>query len=479
MDYAKSGRSKCKTTKQIIPKGTLRLGIMVKSPHFDGMQPNWHDAHAFFAKTNRRKRPATTEEIDGFDTLRPDDQGKIEDWIAAYSKAAKGKSKKNQQDDNDVDPQSTEPSLKQAVRAQSALVWKIRDLATEETPAALSSGTIRTILKDHDIPMEGFGVTELPGLLAELVVFGVPPVGNTQGGCCGTRPLRFCPHAGKYVCKAPQAWGECTYSQSVDDTVCRPVTAPNCKHAEGWWHAVQTICDPTQPQKRLFLPKSVPVKEVTPMTGKRGADALPPLPAKKGKLKPALSRALVDPDSGLDHDFHVLDEGKAKGEACFDEPFPLDLWDTTLCNTDLSTGINSVYKLQILVPDRPSGNRCYLWRQWGRVGRVTGKAGGGEKLNGFGTIEAAKAEFCSLFKKQTGNLWQDRKNFVKKPKLFMQMDVSYSVNGEAKKTAEAPLIKAGTIDPSSKLDPRVQHVISTMFDPAFGTLAVLIDLFPC
>ena len=30
-DYAKSGRSKCKTTKQLIPAGTLRVGVMVKS----------------------------------------------------------------------------------------------------------------------------------------------------------------------------------------------------------------------------------------------------------------------------------------------------------------------------------------------------------------------------------------------------------------------------------------------------------------
>ena len=31
---------------------------------------------------------------------------------------------------------------------------------------------------------------------------------------------------GRYVCRASQTWGECTYSQSVERTVCQPIKVP-------------------------------------------------------------------------------------------------------------------------------------------------------------------------------------------------------------------------------------------------------------
>ena len=84
VDYAKSSRSKCHTTKQIIPAGTLRLGVMVPSRHYDGLQPNWHDAAAFMMAGRKRKRPASIADIDGFDNLNAEmDRGnrvKGESW---------------------------------------------------------------------------------------------------------------------------------------------------------------------------------------------------------------------------------------------------------------------------------------------------------------------------------------------------------------------------------------------------------------
>jgi Poly(ADP-ribose) polymerase and DNA-Ligase Zn-finger region len=145
VDYAKSGRSKCHTTKQLIPAGTLRLATMVKSRHYDGMQPNWHMAHAFFANSTARKRPKSVDEINGYHALRPADQAQIEAYINDYttakssSKKPKGKKKSTSGDEvpvadhssNEIVQQQQQQQhnqLKQAVRAQAATVWQIRDL---------------------------------------------------------------------------------------------------------------------------------------------------------------------------------------------------------------------------------------------------------------------------------------------------------------------------------------------------------------
>lgn len=42
VEYAKSDRSKCNTTKDMIPKGDMRIGQMVQSPKFDGKIPVWY-----------------------------------------------------------------------------------------------------------------------------------------------------------------------------------------------------------------------------------------------------------------------------------------------------------------------------------------------------------------------------------------------------------------------------------------------------
>lgn len=39
VEYAKSGRSSCRTCKSSIEKEQLRLGKMVQSPKFDGLMP--------------------------------------------------------------------------------------------------------------------------------------------------------------------------------------------------------------------------------------------------------------------------------------------------------------------------------------------------------------------------------------------------------------------------------------------------------
>jgi predicted DNA-binding WGR domain protein len=149
----------------------------------------------------------------------------------------------------------------------------------------------------------------------------------------------------------------------------------------------------------------------------------------------------------------------------------VNLWDTSLCMSNLSTGTNSHYKLQILVSDDANNHHagCYLWRVWGRVG---GAGGGGSTFQQFGSVDEAKKEFAMLFKKQTGNEWLHRATFEKKAGKFAQLGIQYDDATAAPKSENekkmAATIRAG--DANSKLDARVQEVIALMFDSALGKL---------
>ncbi|KAG8225244.1 hypothetical protein J437_LFUL008781, partial [Ladona fulva] len=78
-EYAKSGRASCKSCKGSIAKDSLRLAVMVQSPMFDGKVPNWYHSMCFFGK----QRPKSVGDIDGFDSLRWDDQKKLKEKIGA------------------------------------------------------------------------------------------------------------------------------------------------------------------------------------------------------------------------------------------------------------------------------------------------------------------------------------------------------------------------------------------------------------
>ena len=248
-DYAKSGRSSCRTSKEKIEQGTLRIAQVVQSPHHDGMQQMWHIPAHFFAKGNRGVD--STERIFGFDSLRPEDQSALEGYIgkggdkygeakkaakkasedagsaggagaaepaekkkgkkaaasgagAAAAAAAKpnGKAKKETKKEKDARLaaeclEAEQDALKVRLTEQSAALWTVKDLA-EKSPTALSTGAVKDLLEINGLASNG-GRPDLLTRLAEIVYFGVPPCGDRAGGCCGGRPLRFNEKTCRYV----------------------------------------------------------------------------------------------------------------------------------------------------------------------------------------------------------------------------------------------------------------------------------------
>eukprot|EP01101_Sappina_pedata_P011422 TRINITY_DN7693_c0_g1_i1.p1 TRINITY_DN7693_c0_g1~~TRINITY_DN7693_c0_g1_i1.p1 ORF type:complete len:935 (+),score=412.42 TRINITY_DN7693_c0_g1_i1:139-2805(+) len=152
-------------------------------------------------------------------------------------------------------------------------------------------------------------------------------------------------------------------------------------------------------------------------------------------------RAAVDPLAGDDSitDYHVLDKDN-------------NIYNAVLNCTDISTNINSYYGLQALKHDKREDYR--LFRKWGRVGTEIG----GSKVEQFSTEWEAVNEFKRLYLDKTGNQWSmDKDSFEKSPGKFYPIDIDY---GDEEESA----IKTVNASSNSKLDRRVQDLVTMIFD---------------
>ncbi|KAJ0053580.1 hypothetical protein Pint_01762 [Pistacia integerrima] len=151
-------------------------------------------------------------------------------------------------------------------------------------------------------------------------------------------------------------------------------------------------------------------------------------------------RSAVHEASGLQDTGHILEDGKS-------------VYNTTLNMSDLSTGVNSYYILQIIQDDR--GSDCYVFRKWGRVGN---EKIGGSKLEEFSKSDAI-CDFKRLFLEKTGNpweAWEQKQNFEKKPGRFFPLDIDYGVNKQVSKKKQT--------DADSKLAPPLVELMKMLFN---------------
>lgn len=77
-EYAKSGRSKCKKTKEVIPKGTCRVGKSFTIPGRDFRSTYWYHGWAFPVP----KSGLAESDFQGFDELKEKDKVAIRDRLA-------------------------------------------------------------------------------------------------------------------------------------------------------------------------------------------------------------------------------------------------------------------------------------------------------------------------------------------------------------------------------------------------------------
>ncbi|CAL1383211.1 unnamed protein product [Linum trigynum] len=151
-------------------------------------------------------------------------------------------------------------------------------------------------------------------------------------------------------------------------------------------------------------------------------------------------RSAVHEASGLQDTGHILEDGAS-------------IYNTTLNMSDLSTGVNSYYILQIVQDDKGSG--CHVFRKWGRVGN---EKIGGTKLQKMSKSDAID-EFKRLFLEKTGNTWETwerKQDFEKKPGRFFPLDIDYGVNKNVPKKI--------TSKAESQLTPPVVELMKMLFN---------------
>ncbi|GMH02358.1 hypothetical protein Nepgr_004197 [Nepenthes gracilis] len=151
-------------------------------------------------------------------------------------------------------------------------------------------------------------------------------------------------------------------------------------------------------------------------------------------------QSAVHESSGMQDTGHILEDGTS-------------IYNTTLNMSDLSTGVNSYYILQVIEED--NGSDCYVFRKWGRVGN---DKIGNSKIEEMSKSEAIE-EFKRLFLEKTGNPWEawvHKQNFQKRPGRFFPLDIDYGVNKRVPKKNEN--------DENSQLAPALAELMMMLFN---------------
>merc|ERR1719483_1813957 len=118
---------------------------------------------------------------------------------------------------------------------------------------------------------------------------------------------------------------------------------------------------------------------------------------------------------------------------------------------DISTNVNSYYKVQALESDKSSV--WWVFRAWGRVGTTIG----GNKVEKFGSKASCMRNFKEVYLDKSGNEWEDRKNFQKVPGKFYPLELDYGQEDDNIKKLDLASSK-------SALPKNIQDIICMIFD---------------
>jgi hypothetical protein len=193
VEYAKSGRSTCKGTKELIPKGALRLAKVTEREHGDKTisMAAWYLPVPFFQMMKRMRKGSniveSTADLAGFDELKDDDKGAVEKMISDYhdedvdwppKPAPKPKKKKEPSSDGDA----TQPSPKKAKKTieipdekrEGVEMGQLRDIAEELSERLRGMG--------YNVPDADAARQQCGPVCRECLVDGVLDVGNVLRG---------------------------------------------------------------------------------------------------------------------------------------------------------------------------------------------------------------------------------------------------------------------------------------------------------
>ncbi|CAK9216513.1 unnamed protein product [Sphagnum troendelagicum] len=518
IENAKSSRSACKSCGEKITKGEVRISTMVASDNarFRGKVPAWRHAKCFLTMGVWTSTLAT---MPGWDSLSAEDQttvkallkpsskNSIPDGEAKVNSAAIDKKPidKKQAKGKEVVPASREAiELDKKLEKQSKDMWELKDNLHQH----VSTAELREMLIANNQDASG-SEYDLRDRCVDGMMFGA----LDMCPLCKS-PMEY--QGGSYRCRGfLSAWSKCSFSTKTPQRAASKWQIP--KNSDNEYLLQWVKRQSNKKGERLLAPTSTAAPEKSDQDRNSGffsgcefitygrlslsqvspifhvcvaaatcvvttasslenekvrqdiqfAKSLPivreqylhdcleqgkKLPTKGYELELGFKqevvkvkvkgRGAVHEDSGLQETGHVLEDGKT-------------IYTVTLNRSELSTGINSFYVLQIIEEDKTKSVH-YVYRKWGRVG--TSRIGG-DKLEKLEKAAAIK-EFKRLFREKTGNdweSWEKQENFEKQPGKFYPVEIDYGV----KENPTKDLVLTGS---KSKLHPRVINLMRMLFD---------------
>ena len=167
-------------------------------------------------------------------------------------------------------------------------------------------------------------------------------------------------------------------------------------------------------------------------------------PRKRARLT-IKGRSAVDIECHLADDVHVYESQAG------------DVYSAHLSLTDVARNRNTFYIIQVLQKDADL-DTFYVWRHWGRTGSKVGDT----KLERGHTAATAVAQFKELYQDKTGNAFDKRSQFEKKPGLMYEVDIQYADEQRLQQLIERQKRQQKAY--SGRLDPRVADLVRRIFD---------------
>ncbi|XP_064402675.1 poly [ADP-ribose] polymerase 1-like isoform X3 [Halichondria panicea] len=174
VEYAKSGRSNCKSCNSQIAKDEIRIAKMIQpdadQKKFGGLIPAWHHVDCFSDNLDDLDAVGVAaDELSGFTKLKKEDKDELLLKLKPNS-ATKGKGKKRKLEDAQPPPvKKTKEELQdeKALKVQSEMIWKVRDQLKEQ----LGKTDLQLMLEDNNqkVPV---GESNLLDRCASGMVFG-------------------------------------------------------------------------------------------------------------------------------------------------------------------------------------------------------------------------------------------------------------------------------------------------------------------
>lgn len=468
VEYAKSSRSSCRFCDKKIMQDTLRVGIETKSTNHDGIDTCWVHDKCFKKEQRKTSYVKSIKEFKGWDFLKWDEQVYLRELV----------------DDDSCSPENVEKDEKLTkIRDQNIEIFKLVDRLKANVKAPI----IKQSVADNGVSFEKGGHADiLLYLLADGLLFGKPGPCPECGGSCV-----YYHSSGTFVCHGwISGFTRCTWRSE------------ECKRYR--WKLTSGVKEKSDFLESWSFPKDYPKEDYPKDAAAASGDGVSGTmdsdkrkesaaddngPAKK-KSKLEIVKAKqpvagseimrIDPDY-----FNEVSGGSSSKKkrtasteprivAESDKAYGWVVYNALLNTTDITTGVNKYYKMQVIQQGARS-TKYTFWIHWGRTGTDTI---GGKRAYTDLTRSDAIGQFKEKFHDMTGNDWDKRYAFEKRPGKYSLSELSdgndtKDEEEEQKMKREAETAAKGvatSTDPNATalsenaMSQRLRELIALMFD---------------